>query len=95
MELLLFQMIGAGMLFLSGSLLSGFFFLEDIFAQHLAHKTILSLLAWVVFGSLLLGRIRYGWRGKKAIRGTIIGFIFLALAYFGSKLALELILQRV
>jgi len=95
MELLLFQMIGAGMLFLSGSLLSGFFFLEDIFAQHLAHKTILSLLAWVVFGSLLLGRIRYGWRGKKAIRGTIIGFIFLAMAYFGSKLALELILQRV
>ncbi|MDP7537626.1 MAG: cytochrome c biogenesis protein CcsA [Methylococcales bacterium] len=95
MELLLFQMIGAGMLFLSGSLLSGFFFLEDLFAQHLAHKTVLSLLAWVVFGILLSGRIRYGWRGKKAIRGTIIGFIFLTLAYFGSKLALELILQRV
>lgn len=95
MELLLFQMIGAGMFFLSGSLVSGFFFLEDLFAQHLAHKTTLSLLAWVVFGSLLIGHIRYGWRGKKAIRGTVIGFIFLTLAYFGSKLALELILQRV
>jgi len=95
MESLLFQMISAGVFFLSISLLSGFIFIEDLFAQHLVHKTILSIIAWVIFSSLLIGRKRYGWRGKKAIRLTLYGFVSLLLAYFGSKLMLELILQRV
>ena len=95
MESLLFQMISAGVLFLSISLLSGFFFIEDLFAQHLVHKTILSIIAWIIFSSLLIGRARYGWRGKTAIRWTLLGFIFLLLAYFGSKLVLELILNKV
>ncbi|NDG87436.1 MAG: phosphohydrolase, partial [Gammaproteobacteria bacterium] len=43
----------------------------------------------------LLGRIRYGWRGQFAIRWTLLGFVFLMLAYFGSKLVIELILHRV
>ena len=95
MESLLFQMISAGVFFLSISLLSGFIFIEDLFAQHLVPKTILSIIAWVIFSSLLIGRKRYGWRGKKAIRLTLYGFGSLLLAYFGSKLMLELILQRV
>lgn len=94
MESLLFQMIAAGVLFLTVSLITGFIFVDDLFAQHLAHKTILSLTAWVIFSCLLLGRIRYGWRGKTAIRWTLIGFGALLLAYFGSKLVLELILKR-
>jgi ABC-type uncharacterized transport system permease subunit len=76
-------------------LFSGFIFIEDLFAQHLVHKTILSILAWLIFSSLLIGRKRYGRRGKKAIRLTLYGFVSLLLAYFGSKLMLELILQRV
>ncbi len=95
MESLLFQMIGAGILFLTLSLSSGFIFIEDLFAQHLAHKTVLSLVAWVSFSSLLIGRIKYGWRGQTAVKWTLAGFILLLLAYFGSKLVLELILQRV
>lgn len=95
METLLFQMIGAGLFFLTASLLSGFAFIEDLFAQHLVHKTVLSIIAWVIFSSLLLGRLRYGWRGKTAIQWTLIGFVLLLLAYFGSKLVLELILQKV
>ena len=94
MESLLFQIIGLGVLLLSFSLLSGFFFIEDLFAQHLAHKTLFSLIAWAIFSSLLIGRERYGWRGKLAIRWTLYGFISLLLAYFGSKLVLELILER-
>ena len=93
MESLLFQMIGTGVIFLTVSLLSGFIFLEDIFAQHLAHKTILSILAWLVFSALLYGRINYGWRGKTATQWTLIGFVSLLLAYFGSKFVLELILK--
>ncbi len=92
MEQLLFQMIGVGFALLSLALLSGFFFLEDIFAQHLVHKTLLSIAGWVIFGVLLWGRWRFGWRGRTAIRWTLSGFALLALAYFGSKLVLELIL---
>ena len=95
MESLLFQMISAGLLFLSVSLLSGFIFIEDLFAQHLVHKTLLSIVAWIIFSSLLIGRKRYGWRGKTAVRWTLYGFTCLLLAYFGSKLVLELILNKV
>ena len=94
MEQLLFQMIGSGFALLSAALLTGIFFLEDIFAQHLVHKTILSIIAWLVFGILLWGRWRHGWRGRTAIRWSLTGFIVLLLAYFGSKFVLELVLQR-
>lgn len=94
MESLLFQMIGTGLFFLTISLTSGFIFIEDLFAQHLVHKTVLSITAWIIFSGLLLGRIKYGWRGQTAIRWTLTGFVMLLLAYFGSKLVLELILQK-
>lgn len=95
METLMFQLIGAGWVLLTISLVTGFVFLENLFAQHLAHKTVLSLLAWLVFAILLLGRARWGWRGPIATRWTLGGFVALMLAYFGSKMVLELILNRV
>ncbi len=94
MEALLFQMLGAGLLFLTLSLVSGFIFIEDLFAQHLVHKTVLSIIAWIIFSGLLMGRSCYGWRGKTAVHWTLIGFMLLLLAYFGSKLVLEVILHR-
>ena len=94
MESLLFQMIAAGFALLTLALISGTLFLEDMFAQHLAHKTILSFIAWVVFAILLWGRWRFGWRGRVAIRWTIGGFLFLMISYFGSKFVLELIIGR-
>jgi len=94
MESLLFQMIATGVLFLSISLTSGFIFIQDLFAQHLVHKTILAIIAWVTFSSLLIGRVKYGWRGQTAVKWTLAGFSFLLLAYFGSKFVLEVILQR-
>ena len=94
MESLLFEMIGLGFVLLSLSLLSGFLYLDDMFAQHVVHKTLLSLIAWVVFALLLWGRYRFGWRGRTAIRWTLAGFVLLMLAYFGSKAILELVLQR-
>jgi len=57
-----------------------------LFAQHLVHKTVLSIVAWFVFSALLIGRLRYGWRGAAAIRWTLVGFLLLLLAYFGSKM---------
>ena len=94
MEGLMFEMITIGFILLTLALLSGFLFLEDMFAQHLVHKTLLSILAWVIFAILLWGRHRFGWRGRTAIRWTLAGFIILALAYFGSKAVVELILKK-
>lgn len=93
-ESVLFQLIGAGFFLLSLSLVSGVMFVENIFAQHLVHKTVLSIAAWLVFAVLLWGRWRHGWRGRTAIRWSLGGFFILMLAYFGSKLVLELILGR-
>lgn len=92
METLLFQMIGLGFFLHSLSLITGVIYLEDIFAQHLVHKTLLSVVAWLLFATLLWGRWRFGWRGKVAIRWTLGGCFSLALAYIGSKWVLEIIL---
>lgn len=93
MERLLFQLIGIGFVLQSFSLLSGFIFLDNMFAQHMVHKSVLSVIAWGVFAVLLWGRWKFGWRGKKAIRWTHTGFGVLLLAYIGSKLVLEVILK--
>lgn len=94
MERLLFQLIGIGFALLSLTLISGLWFIHDWLAQHLAHKTILSITAWLIFGILLWGRVRHGWRGRVAIRWALAGYAMLILAYFGSKLILEEILGR-
>ncbi|QAX82246.1 cytochrome C assembly family protein [Candidatus Pseudomonas adelgestsugas] len=93
MESLLFQFLLVGWSLLSLSLISGWLFVENLFAQHLMHKTMLACLAWAVFSVLLWGRNRLGWRGHKAIRWTLAGFCLLMLAYFGSKLVREYILH--
>jgi ABC-type uncharacterized transport system permease subunit len=94
MESLLFEMIGAGFVLLTLSLISGLFYFQEMFAKHMVHKTVLSVLGWIVFGTLLLGRFQAGWRGRTAITWTLSGFVVLMLAYFGTKAVLELILQR-
>lgn len=95
MEALLFELLFAGEILLTLSIISGFIFLDNIFAQHLVHKTVFSMAAWLVYAFLLIGKYKLGWRGNTAIRWTLAGFLFLMLAYFGSKLVLEIILHRV
>ena len=93
MEVLLFEIIFVGFIALTISLGSGLIFLENMFAQQLVHKTVLSILAWFVFLTLLIGHWKLGWRGRTAIRWTLSGFISLMLAYFGSKFVLEVLLK--
>ncbi len=94
MERLLFRLLTLGFIVLSVSLISGGFYINNLFEQHLVHKFVLSVSAWILFGTLLWGRWRFGWRGRIAIRWTLTGFILLLLAYFGSKIVIELILKR-
>jgi ABC-type uncharacterized transport system permease subunit len=48
----------------------------------------------VIFGLLLAGRYFYGWRGRRALRWTMTGFVVLLLAYVGSRFVLEVVLGR-
>jgi len=95
MESMLFELLWVGLSLLTLAIASGMVFLEDIFAQHLVHKTVLTIAAWVLFATLLWGHHQLGWRSQTAVRFTLSGFAVLMLGYFGSKLVLEIILQRV
>lgn len=94
MEHFLFRLITIGVILLSISLISGFYYLDNLFGTNVAHKTILSIISWFIFTALLLGRLKYGWRGKIAVRWTLAGFLVLALAFFGSKFIQEFILKK-
>jgi len=96
LERFLFRLVGLGFLLLTLTLVSGIFFSESIFGKPLTfnHKTVFSILAWCVFGGLLLGRQRYGWRGRVALRWILTGTTLLFLAYLGSKFVLEVLLHR-
>jgi len=94
LEKVMFRLIGAGFVLLTLSLFTGFVFVTNLFTQHLVHKTVLSLFAWTIFGVLLIGRVRFGWRGRTAVGWTLFGFGVLALAYFGAKFVLEDVLGR-
>ena len=94
METMLFELLLVGVILLSVAIVSGILFIDDIFGQSLVHKTVLTLLAWALFSVLLWGHYRLGWRSQTAVRLTIGGFLVLVLAFFGSKLVLELVLHR-
>jgi ABC-type uncharacterized transport system permease subunit len=94
MEGMLFELLWIGVALLSIAIVSGVVFVDDFFAQSLVHKTVLSIVAWVLFATLLWGHYQLGWRSKTAVRFTLAGFVMLMLAFFGSKLVLELILHR-
>ncbi|MFT4178310.1 MAG: cytochrome c biogenesis protein CcsA [Thermomonas sp.] len=94
LESLLFRSIAVGFVLLTATLLTGVLFVDDLLGQHLVHKTVLSVLSWLVFGALLLGRWRRGWRGATAVRLTLAAMALLILAFFGSKIVLELVLHR-
>jgi ABC-type uncharacterized transport system permease subunit len=94
MERLLFQLIFIGFFLLTLTLLSGIWFVNNLQSQHLVHKAVLSFSAWLIFGVLLWGRWRHGWRGRTAIRWALSGYGMLILAYLGVKFILEEILSR-
>jgi ABC-type uncharacterized transport system permease subunit len=94
MEALLFELLWTGQILLTIAIASGAIFVENMMAQHLAHKSVFSALAWLTYSVLLWGRHQLGWRGNVAVRWTLAGFAFLILAYFGSKFVLEVLITR-
>ncbi len=94
MESLLFTLLWVGIVVLTISILSGFAFLDDMFAQHVSHHTIITSASWLTYAVLLAGHKLFGWRGTTAVRWTLIAFSLLVIGYFGSKFVVEIILGR-
>jgi ABC-type uncharacterized transport system permease subunit len=96
LETLLFRILGAGFVMLTLTLATGMVFSETLFGKafEFNHKTLFAVLSWAIFGLLLAGRHFYGWRGRRALRWTMAGFIVLLLAYVGTRFVLEVILGR-
>jgi len=98
LERLTFRFVQAGFVLLSATLMVGWLFAETLYGPRLTglwnHKTIFSVLSWLVFAGLLVGRARLGWRGRKAVRVLYLGSGLLLLGYAGSRFVLEVILRR-
>ena len=98
LERLTFRFVEAGFVLLSATLLVGWLFAETLYGPGLAwkwnHKAVFSVLAWLTFAGLLVGRARLGWRGRKAVRVLYLGSGLLLLGYAGSRFVLEVILSR-
>ena len=96
LERLTFRFATAGFVLLSATLLAGVFFSEALYgrAWRWDHKRIFSVLSWAAFACLLLGRLRFGWRGRKAVRGIYVASLLLLMAYVGSRFVLEVLLNR-
>jgi ABC-type uncharacterized transport system permease subunit len=92
-EIKLFKIIVLGWLILTTSLISGVLYIDDFIQQQIGHKVVFSILAWLIFGSIIIGRLNRGWRGEKLILLTITGMSMLATGYLGSKIVLEWIIN--
>lgn len=95
MEVMLFQITGVAFILLTIGLATGVMYIENISDQNLAHKIVFTVLAWITFATLLVGRYYRNWRGTSAINSIAIGFVLLAFGFFGTKIVLELVLQRI
>jgi ABC-type uncharacterized transport system permease subunit len=96
LERLLFRILTLGFVLLTLTLVTGAIYSEEVFGRALRfnHKTVFAILSCAIFGLLLAGRWRYGWRGRRALRWTLAGFVMLLLAYVGSRFVIEVILGR-
>jgi ABC-type uncharacterized transport system permease subunit len=99
LERLMFRFVLLGFVLLTLTLIAGFVFGEQLYGAAGAHwkwdhKTVFSILSWLTFGVLLIGRQQFGWRGRRAVRVLYSGAILLLLAYAGSRFVVEVILGR-
>jgi ABC-type uncharacterized transport system permease subunit len=92
MESIMIQFLAIGFILLTLSLITGFIFLEDMFAQHLVHKTFFAILSWLVYGIFLTGHYKFGWRGQIATKFTIWAYFLLVISYIGTQIILMYII---
>jgi ABC-type uncharacterized transport system permease subunit len=93
LERWLFLLIGLGYALLTLTLASGIFYSEELFATpaQVNPKNVFAVAAWLAYTALLVGRWRYGWRGRRALKWILAGTVLLLLAYLGNKAMLAVL----
>ena len=92
LERLTFGFVDAGFVVLTAAIALGWWFTEHW--RWTDRKAMFSLLGWLVFAALIVGRHVRGWRGRRATRWLYVGASLLLLAYIGSRFVLEVLLHR-
>ena len=91
LERLTFRFVSAGFVLLTAALILGVAYADP---WRWDHKAVFSVLGWLVFAGLLVGRRTLGWRGRLATRWVYVGAAILLLGYVGSRFVLEVVLHR-
>ena len=93
MEKILFRVISACFIFLTLTILGGMVSTAQYLDTLLAfdHKTVLTILSWVLFGILLLGRRFLGWRSGKALVLFWVAVLLQVVAYFAYRFVLDVL----
>lgn len=89
------QIVGllkVGSLSLAVSIVTGFLFMDNFLGSGQAHKTILTIVSFLIFVAVILGHQKQGWRGKIVVSLTTLGVALLTLGYFGSRFIREVII---
>ena len=100
LERLTFRFVLLAFILLTVTIAQGWIFGEQLYGGAAVgslrwnHKTVFSVLSWLVLAVLLAGRYRFGWRGQRSVRMIYLGGILLLLAYVGSSFVLEVLLHR-
>lgn len=95
LEETLFLMVSMGFVLLTASMVTGGLYAHEQGGSALAlnHKQVFTWATWLVFGVLLVGHHFQGWRGRRATRFTLSGYLLLVLAFLGVKFVSEILLS--
>lgn len=93
MEKILFRVIAACFVFLTLTIVGGMVSTAQYLHALLTfdHKTVLTILSWVVFGILLLGHRYFGWRSRRALTLFWVAVALQVIAYFAYRFVLDVL----
>ena len=91
-ERIVARMMWLALLLLGLGLLTGVGFMQDFFAQHLAHKTFFSALAWVLLLGINIKRLSGGIGWDRMFWYMLAVTLLLFTGYFVSRFVLEFLL---
>ncbi|MDO5091284.1 MAG: cytochrome c biogenesis protein CcsA [Cardiobacteriaceae bacterium] len=92
-ERVMMVMTAIGAALLSASLLSGWMYVEDLFAQHLWHKTVLTMLSWLVLLWTLFVWLVRRERGMRLAYRLMMAYALLLAGYVLSNVVLQFVIR--
>ena len=83
-----------GFILLAIALLTGWMFVDNLFAQHLVHKTVLTFLAWLALGWMIYAYYIRRQRGTPLVVEMCAVFILLLMGYVLSNFILQFVINH-